>query len=305
MTEHPASGRSISDDEVAAYQRDGAVHLQGVLSGDWLEVLSKGLDEVIARPDPLSSGVDTPLRTDQFPSFRSEALRSMIDDSPLAEIVGRALDSPVTFYTDQMFFKPAGHIPATPWHQDTCYYNIAGAGVVRAWVSPDPVPRAASIEVVRGSHRWNVTYRPLAGRDPQLDEAARAEQERAAPDAPMLGAESHADWSYWSGVRDMSLPLVPDIEGHRDSYEILGWDYEPGDVILFHGDILHGAAGNISVSTPRRAHASIWAGQDVRYLHRKGQMIPDPPALYAHSPRSGQRLTDFPDVFPVKWAPPG
>ena len=53
----------------------------------------------------------------------------------------------------------------------------------------------------------------------------------------------------------------------------------------------------------RRAHASLWAGPDVRYLLRRCQVIPDPVALYEHEPRSGQPLSDFPDVFPVRWAP--
>ena len=98
----------------------------------------------------------------------------------------------------------------------------------------------------------------------------------------------------------MSLPLVPDIESHRDSYEILGWDYEPGDVLLFHAHILHGARGNVTAANPRRAHASLWAGDEAcDYLHRIGQIIPDPMALYSHKPKSGQPLSDFPDAFPV------
>ena len=126
---------------------------------------------------------------------------------------------------------------------------------------------------------------------------------REPPGPPMLGVEAYDDWNYFSGVRDKSLPAVPDIESNRASYDILGWDYEPGDVILFHGHILHGACGGIDSPNPRRAHASLWAGSDVQYLHRPGQIIPDPRALYAHKPKTGQPLSDFPDVFPVIWSP--
>jgi ectoine hydroxylase-related dioxygenase (phytanoyl-CoA dioxygenase family) len=204
---------------------------------------------------------------------------------------------------DQLFYKPKGKIEPTPWHQDTSYYNLAGHDLIRAWVSPDPVPREASLEIVRGSHHWNVTYSPLAGRDPETDPDARAMLESAVAGSPMLGVETHQDWNYFSGVLDKSLPWVPDIESHRDSYEILGWDYRPGDIILFHGHILHSARGGVSLPNPRRAHASLWAGRDVRYLHRIGQVIPDPVALYEHAPRSGQPLSDFPDVFPLAWSP--
>ena len=294
--------RQISEDETAAFHRDGAILLKGVLGPEWADVLIEGTDSAIESPDVMSENLGT-LRVDQFPAAKSPALRRIVDESPLAEIVGQALGSAVRFYMDQLFFKPKGLFLPTPWHQDTCYYNLEGNDLIRAWVSPDPVPREVSLEVVRGSHLWNITYSPLAGRDPDLDADARAMIESASPGKPMLGADSYDDWNYFSGVRDNSLPTVPDIEGHRDSYDILAWDYEPGDVILFHGHALHGAGGNIVSERPRRAHASLWAGNDVRYMHRVSQIIPDPRALYEYEPQSGQPLSDFPEVFPVAWSP--
>ena len=294
--------RQVTTAEAAAFDRDGAVLIKGILSADWVDRTRTGLDAAIASPDILSENLGT-LRVDQFPAARSAELRNLIEESPIAEIVGRALQSPVRFYMDQLFYKPEGLVPPTQWHQDTSYYNIVGHDLIRAWVSPDAVPRNLSLEVVRGSHRWNVTYSPLAGRDPETSKRAQAMLESARPGRPMLGAEAYKDWTYWSGVRDKNLPLVPDIDAHRDSYDILGWDYEPGDVLLFHGNILHSALGDVVSATPRRAHASLWAGRDVRYLHRLGQVIPDPVALYDHKPRTGQPLSDFPDVFPLRWLP--
>ena len=294
--------RQISEQEITAFHRDGAVLLKDVLSLEWVDVLVEGANTAIERPDVMSENLGT-LRVDQFPAAKSSALRRIVDESPLAEIVGRALGCAVRFYMDQLFFKPKGLFLPTPWHQDTCYYNLEGQDLIRAWVSPDTVPREVSLEVVRGSHLWNVTYSPLAGRDPDQDPDARAMLENARPGEPMLGADAYDDWNYFSGVRDNRLPTVPDIEAHKDSYEILAWDYEPGDVILFHGHALHAAGGNIVSETPRRAHASLWAGEDVRYLHRPGQIIPDPRALYEYKPRSGQSLSDFPEVFPVAWSP--
>jgi len=294
--------RDVTPDEKRAFHRDGAVLVKQVLPPEWVAVVLEGLDSAIAEPDVMSSDIGT-LRVDQFPAAKSTQLRHMIDESPLAQIVGTALDSPVSFYMDQLFSKPAGLIPPTPWHQDTCYYNVDGHDLIRAWVSPDSVPRHASLEVVRGSHRWNATYAPLAGRSAATDDAAREMFDSAAADKPQLGVEAYEDWSYFSGVRDERLPPVPQIEANRDSFDIIGWDYEPGDVILFHGHILHSALGDIESPTPRRAHASLWAGRDVHYVHREGQIIPDPVALYAHKPTSGQPLTDFEDVFPILWSP--
>jgi ectoine hydroxylase-related dioxygenase (phytanoyl-CoA dioxygenase family) len=294
--------RPITKDEIAAFHRDGAVLIKQVLSPEWVDLVGEGTNAAIEQPDVMSEDLGS-LRVDQFPAAKSPALRTVVDESPIAEIVGRALRSPVRFYMDQLFFKPVGLFPPTPWHQDTCYYNLDGHDLIRAWVSADPVPRNVSLEVIRGSHLWNVTYSPLAGRDPEVDASAKAMLDRAREGEPMLGVDAYDDWNYFSGIRDGSLPTVPDIESHRDSYEILGWDYEPGDVILFHGHILHGACGDVVSANPRRAHASLWAGRDVHYLHRVGQIVPDPRALYAHKPKSGQPLSDFPDVFPIGWSP--
>jgi ectoine hydroxylase-related dioxygenase (phytanoyl-CoA dioxygenase family) len=298
----PAPLRPVTDEEADAFHRDGAVLVRGVLDDRWLALVASGLDEAIAAPDALSSDLGA-LRVDQFPAARSSGLRQIIEASPLAEIVGTALRSPVSFYMDQLFHKPAGMVPSTAWHQDTCYYNVEGHDLIRAWVSPDPVPRHLSLEVVRGSHLWNATYSPIAGRDPRDDLEAREQLEAAHADEPMIGADAFEGWSYWSGVKDASLPAVPEIELHRDSFDIIGWDYEPGDVLLFHGHILHSALGGAVSETGRRAHASLWAGRDVRYVHRPGQVIPDPVALYEHDPRSGQYLVEFPDVFPILFEP--
>lgn len=294
--------RDVTDEEIEAFHRDGAVLVKQVLPTEWVDVVLAGLDAAIAEPDVMSVELGT-LRVDQFPAAKSPHLRRMIDESPLARIVGTALQSPVSFYMDQLFSKPAGEIPPTAWHQDTCYYNVDGHDLIRAWVSPDTVPRSMSLEVVRGSHRWNTTYAPLAGRDSERDQDAAELFESATTDAPVLGADAYETWSYMSGVRDHRLPPIPEIDENRGSFDILGWDYEPGDVILFHGHILHSALGNTVSPTPRRAHASLWAGRDVHYLHRPGQIIPDPIALYDHEPKSGQPLTDFAEVFPILWSP--
>lgn len=299
-----SSNATVSAGDVASFHRDGAVLLKGALDQHWVDLVAEGLEECFAEPDGMSNELVTAnnvLRIDQFPASRSPKLSRFILDSPVASMVGAVLDAPVRFYMDQMFYKPAGELMATAWHQDTCYYNVAGDDLVRAWVSPDPVPREASLEVVRGSHLWNVTYRPLVGRDPDASEDETRPREDG-PDRAGVTARGGPDFSYTDSVLDKSLPPTPDIAGHRDSFDVLGWDYEPGDVILFHGHILHGACGEVTLDHHRRAHAAMWAGPGVHYLERLGQVIPDPPGLAAHEPRSGQTLDAFDDVFPLVWS---
>lgn len=295
---------NIGVDDIEAFHRDGAVLIKNVLSKDWLDLLERGIEYIQHHPDGMSAGVGMPLRIDQFPASHSADLDQVMKASPISEIVGRVLERPVRFYMDQMFYKPAGEMFPSAWHQDTSYYNIEGDQVVRAWVCVDPVPRDASIEVVRGSHRWNITYRPPVGMDPKTDPegAAALEAAYAAGDI-LIGREAHASWTYFDSFLDPALPQLPDIESSRDSFHILGWDFAPGDVLLFHGNILHSARGGAVLDHPRRAHASLWIGPDVHYLRRRSQAIPDPIQLYDYHPLDGQPLADFDEVFPIAWAP--
>ena len=296
--------REVTENERKNFHRDGAVHLKGVLGSEWNDILEEGLEYSQSNPDGMSAGVDMPLRIDQFPASHSPMLAKLMAESPVAEIVGSVMQVPVRFYMDQMFYKPAGEISQSAWHQDTCYYNVEGHQLVRAWICADPAPREVSLEVVRGSHLWNITYRPPVGMDPESDpEAAHQLEEDFASGKVLIGKEAHEQWTYFDSFMDPSLPSLPEIDRYRDSFEILGWDYSPGDVILFHGNILHSARGGSMLPHPRRAHASLWAGPDVRYIRRRSQSIPDPIALYEEKPRDGQPLSDFPNVFPIAWEP--
>ena len=140
--------------------------------------------------------------------------------------------------------------------------------------------------------------------DPKADPKGAADLEAAfASGQILIGREAHNEWTYFDSFLDPALPELPDIEANRASFDILGWDYSPGDVLLFHGNILHSARGGIELPHPRRAHALLWIGPDVHYLRRRSQAIPDPIQLYDHLPLDGQPLSDFDEVFPVAWTP--
>ncbi|MBT3563985.1 MAG: hypothetical protein HN493_08590, partial [Gammaproteobacteria bacterium] len=283
---------TITSSQIADFNRDGAILLSNVLEDRWVQMLAQGLEFANAHPDGMSAGVSMPLRIDQFPASHSPKLKQLLDNSPIAEIVGSMLNAPVRFYMDQMFYKPAGLIAPSAWHQDTCYYNVDGHQLIRAWVCADPVPRNISLEVLRGSHLWNVTYRPPVGMDPESDPTGAARlNERFDRGETLIGKEAFDKWTYFDSFLDPSLPVLPAIEQSRDSFDIMGWDYQPGDVILFHGNIVHSALGGVELPHPRRSHASLWAGPDVNYLKRRSQSIPDPKALYDHDPQNGQSLS--------------
>ena len=169
-----------------------AILLKDIMGRDWTELLEKGLEYANDHPDGTSVGVSEPLRIDQWPASHSPKLKKILDESPVAEIVGKVINAPVRFYMDQMFYKPAGLMAPSAWHQDTCYYNIDGHQLVRAWICADHAPRSVSMEVIRGSHLWNATYRPPVGMDPKENpEGAQALEKDFAAGKIRGGKEAH------------------------------------------------------------------------------------------------------------------
>ena len=297
--------REVTDAESEAFHRDGAVLLEGVLAPEWVDLIADGLEECYAERDHMSSEVvaqGATVRADQLLAARSVSLRRFANDSPVGGLVGSVLSAPVRFYMDQMFFRRAGFMAPTPWHQDTSYHNVEGHHLVRAWASPDRVPRPASLEVVRGSHRWNVTYRPMVGRDPDMSDEENALRMALARKRGVY-EKGGSGFAYRGVVMDKSMPPTPDVPRDRGSFDIMGWDYRPGDVILFHGNLLHGTAEGVTLEHDRRAYAALFAGPEARYIQRTGQMVPDPPGLAEQHPQTGQTLDSFGEVFPLVWSP--
>jgi len=133
----------------------------------------------------------------------------------------------VNFFFDQVIVKEPGTVQRTPWHQDLPYWAVKGSQICAIWLALDPVAAENSVEYVLGSHRWGTEYSP-----------------------------SHfADGSLYEGT---GLPPLPDIDAHRSEYQICSWDIEPGDCLVFHAMMVHGAAGNNSLAHRRRAVSTRW-----------------------------------------------
>jgi len=89
---------------------------------------------------------------------------------------------------------------------------------------------------------------------------------------------------------------LPTIEGKDSECEILEWELEPGDAVLFNYLTVHGAKGNLQTGNGRRAFSMRWVGDDARYIQRPGNTSPPFPG---HNMKNGQRLRE--DWFPMLW----
>ena len=172
----------------------------------------------------------------------------------------------MNFFYEQFFVKRAGCPVDTPWHQDIPFWPVAGSQIVSFWITLDPVTRASSgLEFVRGSHRWEQRYKAVTP-------------------------------NYDPYMMDSDLPAAPDFAKQRDQHELLGWDMEPGDMIVFGPTVCHGSAGNASNERDRRALAFRYSGDDVVFAPRHATM----PLLWDHGLEPGDRLSGslFPQVWP-------
>lgn len=281
----------IAPEDIAAYRRDGAVLVRGVLSPAELRLLETGLDTAHANPSAMFSryaglGGKGQTMVDQFPSLGSAPLRQLMEEGPMAELAARMMGTPsAQLVLDQMFYKHAGQIVSTPWHQDTPFLRVRGHDMARVWLSCDPSPAGVTLEVVRGSHLWNVVY----------DTGGDASSE--------ISTGEEGEGFTYMGIGDERLPPVPDIEAHRGSFDIISWDVEPGDAVVFHGGILHGASGRSDHLHPRRAFASMWGGPKLRYQGEMTHAMPVPGRMAGDGPDIPHNapIGDYPEIFPVFW----
>ena len=244
----------VDDATVAQFQRDGACVVRRLLTPDELALLAEGIEANLAAPSPrgkVASRPDDPGRFfEDFCNWQQiDAYRRFVFETPLALLAQRLMGSQqVRLYHDHLLVKEPGTRQKTPWHQDQPYYNIAGLQNVSMWIPVDPVPRASTLEFVAGSHRG-----------PWL--------------MPRTFMDHQARW-----FPEGSLADLPDVEGAREQFDILGWHIEPGDFVCFHMLTLHAAAG-VEGTQRRRVFSLRFLGDDIRHAPRRWKTSPDFPGL--------------------------
>ena len=228
-----------------AYQRDGACVLRGAFDPSWLETLARGIETALAEPGPYAERYGPPGQERFFGDLdmwtRVPEFADFIAHSPAGEIAGRIMDATrTTFLYDQMLVKEPGSQARTPWHQDQPYWAVEGKQVCSIWLPLDHVAKDVSLEFVAGSHNWGQSFNPQ-----HFDDGRQ--------------------------YADTGLPPLPDIENNRDAYEILSWEMEPGDCVVFQAMEVHGAPANPTAAR-RRVLATRWLGDDAVYRTRSGEI---------------------------------
>ena len=263
----------VAPGDIQAFGRDGGVCLRQVLSSADVALLREGIDANLRHPSArakIASRPDDPGRfIEDFCSWQeNEHYRRFIFESPLAGIAGQLMQSrSVRLYHDHMLTKEPGTRARTPWHQDQPYYNIEGRQNASFWIPVDPVTRAATLELVAGSHLG-----------PWL--------------MPRSFMDAQAKWFPEGHLADL-----PDIDAERARHRILGWAIEPGDVVCFHMLTLHASAG-VDGPNRRRVFSVRFLGDDIVHAPRAWKTSPDFPGL-AETLAAGSPMEH--PLFPLVW----
>ncbi len=217
----------VTAETAAAYQRDGAVLLRGLLAPRWLDLLTAAVERNLAEPSDWASWYTPEGQPGQFFGDycnweRIAEYREVAFESGLAQVArGLTGSGTVRFFHEHLLVKEPGTREVTPWHHDQPYYCVDGDQNVSFWIPLDAVPRSAGVAFIAGSHRWGRWFVPrrFVDHQPYAERGGRYE-------------------------------LVPDLDPERHSHPVLAYDVVPGDVIAFHFRTLHERAGHRGVGQP-------------------------------------------------------
>ena len=254
----PVAEGLLGEDAIDAYELDGVVCLREAISKEWVDKVAEGMR--ISQETRLAETNIDPIRSftvkhpgepghffiDTFMWRHMEQFRSFSHDGPIADLARSLMRSrTIIFYFDFILIKEPGTSAKTPWHYDEAYWPITGNQMCNCWMVVEPAPIETTLRFVRGSHKWTKNYR-LMSFNPSEDY----------PDPP-------------------DDPPVPDWDVEPLDNEIIYAALEPGDCVMFHNRTHHSAPGNSLASLPRKALATHWIGDDIRYNDKPHTI--DPP----------------------------
>jgi phytanoyl-CoA hydroxylase len=241
---HATYRETLSAEDVAFYQEQGYLAMEGLLSPDEVEAAKVALSELVARDDLKARGVQVQIE----PFYREGQVDARVTDpeltvrkvwmfaelSPvlaqisahprLTAVLDQLIEPGHRMIQDMALIKPPFHGSEKPWHQDTAYFDFLPlGGIIGVWIALDAATVAnGCMQVIPGSH--------------------------------LAGPTAHFH------LRDCQLP---DDRVQVDKAHVV--PLEPGGVLLFSGLIHHGTPPNLS-GDRRRALQYHYAAADCRNM---------------------------------------
>ena len=296
--------RNLNVQEIECYARERVIHVSGVLSDEWLQLIGSVVDE-LTQSGGLQSMAANAWHT-------NDAMHRIIMTCPVAHLAQQLLDhitpagdpepsgafKPIRFFYDQMFVKhpkdhvesgswesltdARGHLGNTPWHQDITFWPVSGDQIVSIWIALDRTdPSNGGLEFVPGSSDFLDRYEAV-------------------------GVGDNGRIQFASNTLK-SLPRINSVTSGESGADLssISFDMEAGDILIFDSKILHGAPPNVS-DRPRRGLALRYLGSDVVLDDAKyGEgTVMAPFDCYDDSLVNGDSVRGYayPQILPVKVA---
>lgn len=213
-----------------SYQEKGFVVLSGIFAPHEISGLKKEIIAICQGQRGTFKGLDAPppppwsqeelqqnLLCIHFPHKVSQVFLDFMKHPELGSILSTLIGPNVKSMQSMLFIKSAGK-PGQAWHQDEFYIPTRDRSLLGAWIPLDQATvENGCLWVLPGSHQAGIIW-------PTRD---------------------HADSRFDASKEAYGFPWTED--------DAVAVEVEPGDVVLFHGHLLHRSLNNRSRQGFRRA----------------------------------------------------
>ncbi|PAX07737.1 phytanoyl-CoA dioxygenase family protein [Sphingomonas lenta] len=164
----------------AAYDRDGFVAVEGLLSPDEVAglkaeaaAIARGLRGPLIGAEPRDGASDDEVMADilaiHFPHKTSVVVLDAVKHPRIVEVVTALIGPDVKSMQTMLFMKRAGK-PGQAWHQDEHFIATRDGSLIGAWIAlDDATVENGCLWMHPGSHRDRVLYPMRPHHDPRFD----------------------------------------------------------------------------------------------------------------------------------------
>lgn len=232
--------RSISQEDIETYARDGVVCLRNVFDPEWLNAMEGPARRLLIDKEDFGLLPNNPGR---YMARTMAEFRRFVFEGPVGEAAGRVLQSKTArFFFDEIFAKGPQSTQATIWHNDRMGWPVTFTStmVPSLWIPLTPITHANSLEVITGTQHHQDKYWIFS------------------PNARQM-------------IRPEGRPPHPDGEAMRKDLAYAGrfktWEMNIGDMLVVHPWALHYSHGNPTDDWRIALSVRVF-GDDVRWSPR-------------------------------------
>ena len=266
----------LSQDHIAAYQHDGVVRIKNAFSQEWLDEVRSSIEFGRANPGPmyLDYSKDTSpgtYCTDMWIWRENTHMKNFIFNSPAAELAGEVMEAnSVALVTDNWLVREAGAVNKAPWHHDNPYFDVSGEWCV-LWMGLEPVRQGEGVVFLKGSYKWGRKFMPL----------------------------SFAGTGQKAALQEPYEP-TPDFTENLADYDVLEFDLDPGDCLIFDSHTLHGAPNPVPPERTVNRLTMRFAHGNAAFEKRGSWTDAQTEYWQAHGMKEGEPIVG--DLLPLVWS---